>query len=543
MAYAVGTDTASKIIDAINFIKRNNKKRPDEEKIAKFMNSSYGLSLDETINTLRRLVNEGVIYEKQYKNGPSSYVPSDQYIRKRYADEMDQVINQEPSSDDRKEEIGSFCCASTDINKEVGKTDELSNPDSNAKDALSSNDSFLCFLDGLKTPTKDKTNDSSWYDGIYNISSFLKVVQDLVTSNSSLSQLIASERANNTALTKENSKLRTQIQELCAQIGGQTMENMRDLTSLRFVTDGHQIPHFGSRGSGAMGSDIAIMNPLSPISPCVAADNPICQNIGTQAGNVANFQDQLKEVLREKHEIYLLMKSNKCEKSVSNAVDHCEKAVDNASEKSNVIPNSSNISTSREYNNANIVTESILIDHPKGRQKTKRANKKRCRKAIAIEVKASKKTNVSDPQMANDKTCSSPQVTDDKAPDSSGKSNTTNSKANDIMQQQQSIPDSNLKSFGTPPPTSDEMSANPCNAGENPSGNSSNSNKNSAYNTDKTKLGGKDLKRSAVILGDSIVKNIHGWKLKEKCGRNENVYVKCFNGANIKDMHSYAKPR
>ena len=81
------------------------------------------------------------------------------------------------------------------------------------------------------------------------------------------------------------------------------------------------------------------MNPLSQFSPCVAADNPICQNIGTQAGNVTNFQDQLKEVLREKHEKYLLMKSNKCEKSV-----------DNVNDKSNVIPNS----TSREFSNVNI---------------------------------------------------------------------------------------------------------------------------------------------------------------------------------------------
>ena len=69
MAYAVGTDTASKIIDAINFIRKNNKKRPDEERIAKFMNSSYGLSSDETFDTLKRLVNEGVIYEKRYESG------------------------------------------------------------------------------------------------------------------------------------------------------------------------------------------------------------------------------------------------------------------------------------------------------------------------------------------------------------------------------------------------------------------------------------------------------------------------------------------
>ena len=93
MAYAVGTDTASKIIDAINFIRKNNKKRPDEERIAKFMNSSYGLSSDETFDTLKRLVNEGVIYEKKCESGPSSYVPSDQCIMKRNADEMDQGIN------------------------------------------------------------------------------------------------------------------------------------------------------------------------------------------------------------------------------------------------------------------------------------------------------------------------------------------------------------------------------------------------------------------------------------------------------------------
>ena len=409
MAYAVGTDTASKIIDAINFIRKNNKKRPDEERIAKFMNSSYGLSSDETFDTLKRLVNEGVIYEKQYKNGPSSYVPSDQCIMKRNADKMDQGINQEPSINDRKEEVGSFCSASTDINKEIGTTDELSNSDSNAKDALPSNDSHLCFQDGLKTPTKDKTSDSDCYDGIYNISSFVKVIQDLVTSNSSLSQLIASERANNTALIKENIALRTQIQELSSQIGGQTMENKGELTSLRFMTEDPQIPDFGGRVSGAMGGDVAGVNPLSPFGPCVAADNTICQNIGTQAGNVTNFLDQLKEVLREKHEKYLLLKSNKCEKSV-----------DNVNDKSNVIPNSSKNSTSREFNNVNIVTESILIHHPEGKQKTKRANKRKRRKAIATEATTSKKKNVSDPQMADDKTCC-PQVTDHRATDSRSK--------------------------------------------------------------------------------------------------------------------------
>ena len=162
---------------------------------------------------------------------------------------------------------------------------------------------------------------------------------------------------------------------------------------------------------------------------------------------------------------------------------------------------------------------------------------------MATEINANKKKrNVTDPQMTNDKICSSSQATNDKATDSRGKAKTTTNKENDIMQQQQSVPNSNSKSFPTPP-TSDEMSANPCDPEENPPEKSSNSNNNNITdNANKMKLGSKGPKRSAVILGDSIVKNMHRWKLKEKCGLNENVYVKCFNGANIKDMHSYAKP-
>ncbi len=45
-----------------------------------------------------------------------------------------------------------------------------------------------------------------------------------------------------------------------------------------------------------------------------------------------------------------------------------------------------------------------------------------------------------------------------------------------------------------------------------------------------------------VIIGDSLVKNIKAWELKEKCGNSGNVYVKCFSGATIKDMCSYTQP-
>ena len=78
--------------------------------------------------------------------------------------------------------------------------------------------------------------------------------------------------------------------------------------------------------------------------------------------------------------------------------------------------------------------------------------------------------------------------------------------------------------------------------GENQPSTSNFLNENTKSHNKKTNLRGKGQKRSAVILGDSVVKNIYAWELKKKIGENNNIYAKCFNGANIKDMHSYAKP-
>ena len=49
-------------------------------------------------------------------------------------------------------------------------------------------------------------------------------------------------------------------------------------------------------------------------------------------------------------------------------------------------------------------------------------------------------------------------------------------------------------------------------------------------------------KTTTTILGDSMVKNIPPWKLRKRCGRNENFYVKSFSGSTIEDMTDYCKP-
>ena len=48
--------------------------------------------------------------------------------------------------------------------------------------------------------------------------------------------------------------------------------------------------------------------------------------------------------------------------------------------------------------------------------------------------------------------------------------------------------------------------------------------------------------RSITILGDSILKDIKPYKIRNGLTSNERVYVKSFPGATIKDMHEYVIP-
>lgn len=48
--------------------------------------------------------------------------------------------------------------------------------------------------------------------------------------------------------------------------------------------------------------------------------------------------------------------------------------------------------------------------------------------------------------------------------------------------------------------------------------------------------------RTITILGDSIVKDIKGHKLKRKLAKNERIYVKSFPGATITDMKDHVRP-
>ena len=52
----------------------------------------------------------------------------------------------------------------------------------------------------------------------------------------------------------------------------------------------------------------------------------------------------------------------------------------------------------------------------------------------------------------------------------------------------------------------------------------------------------KNGKKTTFIVGDSLLKDVKGWELNDRCGSEENVYVKSFNGSTVSDMESYVKP-
>ena len=68
----------------------------------------------------------------------------------------------------------------------------------------------------------------------------------------------------------------------------------------------------------------------------------------------------------------------------------------------------------------------------------------------------------------------------------------------------------------------------------------SNETKEQNFNSASVKTNKKS--RSITILGDSILKDIKPYKIRNELTSNERVYVKSFPGATIKDMHEYAIP-
>ena len=61
--------------------------------------------------------------------------------------------------------------------------------------------------------------------------------------------------------------------------------------------------------------------------------------------------------------------------------------------------------------------------------------------------------------------------------------------------------------------------------------------------SDKNENNGNQLKgETTVFLSDSMLKNMHAWRLRRRYRQHDKVYGKAFNGAISDDMKQYCKP-
>ena len=112
-----------------------------------------------------------------------------------------------------------------------------------------------------------------------------------------------------------------------------------------------------------------------------------------------------------------------------------------------------------------------------------------------------------------------------------------------LEQEQPTLPDKNNVPAKNNPDTT--LSANEAKRKNTPANNSSshdrNSNNHDRTSAQKSNRAAQERHRT-IVCGDSLVKNVDSWRLKPKCNINEEIVVKCFPGATVKEMRSYVEP-
>ena len=158
---------------------RAKKKRPNHESVVSHAQKHHGLSINDGRESLCCLLNNGSVFNRPMSAGLISLFA--------------------------KEESNNNIFEST---KEGGEG-QL-------------NDSFLCFLDSVETPTKELSHQSLLMPREIEPKekSLLTIIEKLADNNSQLNNLLNTEREKNTNLTNENVKLIIEIEKQKATVEG-----------------------------------------------------------------------------------------------------------------------------------------------------------------------------------------------------------------------------------------------------------------------------------------------------------------------------------
>ena len=219
---------------------RAKKKRPDHESVVSHAQRLHGLSIKDGRESLCYLLNNGSVFNRPTSAGLISLFVSeesnntitasifntsqDETMKKSYSAVSDQ--------DEVEAQIDALSCNQRNANQpditsvDIDEVCYHNKPQSGSRwefiTSNSLNDSFLCFLDGVKTPPKGKdTGIHNFTVGNSNASSLLGIIQTLVDCNATLNNTIENERSCNSKLAGEILYLRLQIQKMSTDVCSQ----------------------------------------------------------------------------------------------------------------------------------------------------------------------------------------------------------------------------------------------------------------------------------------------------------------------------------
>ena len=219
---------------------RAKKKRPDHESVVLHAQRLHGLSIKDGRESLCCLLNNVSVVTRPTSAGLISLFVSeesnctiaesifntsqDETMKKSYSTVCDQ--------DEGEAQIDALSCSQRNTNQpdsnivDIDKVCYHNKPQSVSKcefiTSHSLNDSFLCFLDGVKTPPKSKdTSIHNFTLGNSNASSLLGIIQKLVDCNANLNNTIENERSRNSKLAGEILDLRLQIEKMSTDVCSQ----------------------------------------------------------------------------------------------------------------------------------------------------------------------------------------------------------------------------------------------------------------------------------------------------------------------------------
>ena len=231
----------------------------------------------------------------------------------------------------KKDELASRLLGSLGLNRSMGDDGEVENAKGNsttaarnqennekepqgvegAKGVEPSNtgggydDSFLEFLDGVATPTKDQTQKRVLGQGLSGFDaphSYFGTIHELVQTNTLINKDLAAERENNRKLMEENFYLKLKI--------------------------------FDLQNEGKLHQE-------SPVQSTPSTEN-VTVNNSQELGNSEKIANQLKSVLLEKHREYMLLRSNDPGNQNNNKRENANKESTSNNESTNNVKSAQN---------------------------------------------------------------------------------------------------------------------------------------------------------------------------------------------------------